>query len=305
MSSPLHMSSHTSIEPVSPVVMATCARPGGIANAVGLLGCVVVAMTLWASPAAAQTELLAPIINEVTVDEQLGEFLDPSIEFVDHTGKVVKLGDYFHDERPILLTLNYYRCPGLCNIQLNSLTETLRNLDWTAGDENFRMLTFSIDPRETSELAFGKRQALLSAVGRGEDLDWTFHTASALNIKLLAAQLGVGYAYDKEQDQYGHPPVIMFISPKGKVARYIYGLQYSTNDVKFALLDAAEGKVGTTVERLILSCFHYDATLGKYGPFAMGIMRLAGGLMVLVGGAALGFAWRRERRRNDRSEARA
>lgn len=270
---------------------------------------VAVALTGFAGPSfrasAESTELLDPAVNEVTVDEQLGEKLDPDIEFVDHQGKTVKLGSYFTGDRPILLTLNYYRCPGLCNIQLNAITDTLRELDWTPGDDNFRMLTFSIDPRENTELAKSKRRGHLKSLGRGDDVDWAFHTGSALNIKLLAAQLGVGYAYDKAQDQYGHPPVIMFISPEGKVARYLYGLTYTAKDVKFALLEAAEGRVGSTVERLILSCFHYDATLGKYGPFAMGIMRLAGGLMVLIGGTALGFAWRRERRKSDRLEARA
>ena len=242
-------------------------------------------------------EFLTPEVAEVDVQEHLGDFLDPELEFVDQTGKRHFLRDFFDGETPILLTLNYYRCPGLCNIQLNAVTDTLGKMDWTAGDGNFRVLTFSIDPREDVKLAAGKRETLLSELGRGESVDWSFMTGDALNIQLLAAQLGVGYAYDREKDQYAHPPVIMFISPDGKIARYIYGLSYAASDVKFALMEASEGRVGSTVDRLILSCFHYDATAGKYGPFAFGIMRLAGFVTVIVVGGLLGLAWRRERRK--------
>jgi protein SCO1/2 len=123
---------------------------------------------------------------------------------------------------------------------------------------------------------------------------------------MLAAQLGIGYAYDAQQDQYAHPAVLMFVSPEGKVARYLYGLEYAPNDVKFALMEAAEGRVGSPVDKLILSCFHYDATLGEYGPFAMGIMRLGGATMVLIVGIPLILVWRRERRqRFSQLEARA
>jgi protein SCO1/2 len=202
--------------------------------------------------------------------------------------------------------LNYYRCPTLCSLQLNGLTRTLKQFEWTPGDQ-YRIVTVSIDPREDTEVAAAKRASHLEALGRGQDVDWNFLTGDALQVHMLAAQLGVGYAYDAEQDQYAHPAVLMFASPDGKVARYLYGLEYNPGDVKFALMEAAEGRVGSPVDKLILSCFHYDATLGKYGPFAMGIMRLGGVFMILIVGIPLVFAWRRERRRRgDRElEARA
>lgn len=251
---------------------------------------------------AADTAVLSPEANEIDVDEQLGEYLDGEITFVDHDGKKVKLGDYVDGERPMLLTLNYYRCPTLCNVQLNSLTEALKEFEWTPGDENFHIVTVSIDPRETPQLASDKRAAHLTMLDRelpdGSEPDWAFLTGDAINIKLLAAQLGIGYAYDKGRDQYAHPPVVVFISPDGKIARYIYGLTYdTTRDIKFGLMEAAEGRVGSPVDKIILSCFHYDATEGRYGPFALGIMRLGGGLMVLLVGTVLFFFWRRERRR--------
>jgi protein SCO1 len=242
-----------------------------------------------------KNQLLSPEANEIAVDEMLGGHLDMDLEFVDHQGKQVRLGDYFDGKRPVLITLNYYRCATLCNLQLNALTRTLDGFDWTPGDQ-YRIVTVSIDPRENPELAAAKRDSHLEALDRGE-VDWNFLTGDALQIRMLAAQLGIGYAYDAEQDQYAHPAVLMFASPEGKIARYLFGLEYNASDVKFALMEAADGRVGSTVDKIILSCFHYDATLGEYGPFAMGIMRLGGAFMVLIVGIPLMFVWRRESRR--------
>lgn len=242
-------------------------------------------------------EMNSPAGNEIDVDEHLGEYLDLNLDFVDHLGNEVVLSDYFDGERPVLLTLNYYRCPVLCNVQLNALTESLRELEWTPGDEHFRVVTVSIDPRETAELAKEKRASHLSSLGKGDDVEWAFLTGDALDIRLLAAQVGFGYAYDKEQDQYAHAPVLMFISPDGKIARYVYGLAYNPRDIKFGLIDAAEGKVGTTVDKVILSCFHYDPTLGRYGAFAFGMMRLGGVAVLVILGAVLFLLWRRNERR--------
>jgi protein SCO1/2 len=238
--------------------------------------------------------MFSPEAKQVAVDELLGGYLDMDLSFVNHDGEQVRLGDYFDGERPVLVTLNYYRCPTLCNLQLNALTRSLESFAWTPG-EQYRIVTVSIDPREDTELAANKRASHLEALGRG-DVDWNFLTGDAAQVMMLAAQLGIGYAYDAEQDQYAHPAVLMFISPEGKVARYLYGLEYDPNDIKFALMEAAEGRVGSPVDKLILSCFHYDATLGEYGPFAMGIMRLGGAGMILIVGIPLIIVWRRERR---------
>lgn len=252
---------------------------------------------------ARSNRLLSPEANEVAVDEMLNGELDMDLAFVDHDGNAVRLGDYFDGDRPVLITLNYYRCPTLCNLQLNSLTRTLEGFaepsgfgaDWLPGKQ-YRIVTVSIDPREGPELAAKKRQTHLDALGQGE-VDWNFLTGDALQVRMLAASLGIGYAYDAEQDQYAHPAVLMFISPEGKVARYLYGLEYQPSDVKFALMEAADGRVGSPVDKLILSCFHYDASIGEYGPFAMGIMRLGGAAIVLIVGIPMAFIWRRERRR--------
>ncbi len=237
----------------------------------------------------------SPEMRAISVDEHRGVQVDPNLQFTDQSGRAVRIGDYFGDGKPVLLTLNYYRCKVICAVQLQGLADALAELDWTPGKDDFRVVTVSIDPRETAKLAARKQAAMLATVGKGRDLDWSFLTGDALNIKALAAQLGVGYAYDKEQDQYAHPAVAMFLGPDGKISQYVYGLTFNPRDIKFGLMEASEGKLGSPVDQLIMSCFHYDATIGRYGPFAFGMMRLGGALTCLVFGTVLFVFWRRER----------
>lgn len=238
---------------------------------------------------------LSPEMRVIDVAERRSRHVDKELTFVDHNGKSVKLGDFFDGERPVLLTMNYYRCRVVCSVQLNGVATALEQLDWTAGDENFRVVTVSFDPKEKPENAAKKRDTVLSALGRGDDVDWQFLTGDQLQIKALAAELGIGYAYDAEQDQFAHPAVAMFLTPDGKIAQYVYGLTYKPSDLKLALLEAGEGKIGTPMEKLYQSCFAYDASIGRYGPFAFGIMRLSGGLVILLLGGVLVALWRKDR----------
>jgi protein SCO1/2 len=184
----------------------------------------------------------------------------------------------------------------VCSVQLNGLADALAQLDWTAG-ENFRVVTVSIDHQETSEDAAKKRGTLMTTLGRGDDVDWQFLTGRKLEIQALAAQLGIGYAYDAEQDQYAHPAVAVFLTPDGKIAQYIYGLTFDARDIKLALLEAGEGKIGTPMEKLYQSCFSYDPSVGRYGPWAFGIMRLGALLTLLILATCLAILFWRERQR--------
>lgn len=256
----------------------------------------VVGLTTAASAGAASD--VPAELEEVTVEEHLGERVDLSLQFTDHAGQSVTLGEYFDDGKPVLLTLNYYSCATLCGVQLNALHAALKELDWTAG-EGFRIVTVSINPSESHELANTKRSNYLSSLGRGDDVDWNFLVAEEAQVRSLAAQVGFGYRYDEESKQYAHPAVLTFLAPDGTVARYVYGLDYQARDLRFALMEAAEGRLGSPVEKLILSCFHYDETAGRYTATAFGVMRLGGVVsMVFVGGLGLAM-WRRERLRPD------
>ena len=154
----------------------------------------------------------------------------------------------------------------------------------------------SIDHREPAGLAHDKRAVYLSGLGRGE-VDWSFHVGDQASIEALARAVGFGFRYDPEQDQIAHPAVLFFLSPEGKISRYLYGIDYPARDLKFSLIEASEGRVGSTLDKILLSCFHYDPSLGRYGPFAMGIMRLGGSITVVVLVVFLALLWRRERRR--------
>ena len=236
-------------------------------------------------------------MRAIDVDERRGAHIDKTLTFTDHDGNAVTLGDYLDGERPLLVTLNYYRCRVVCSVQLSGLAKALSELDWTPGDENFRVLTVSIDPEESPADASKKRATMTNVVGRGEDIDWQFLTGGDLQIAALASAFGVRYAYDAEQDQYAHPAVAMFVAPDGKIVQYIYGLTFDSRDLKLALLDAGEGKIGSPMEKLYQSCFSYDPSVGRYGPFAFGIMRIAGVLSFLALSVFLFVLWRRDRKR--------
>lgn len=252
------------------------------------------ALALLLPAAAPAEERLPQKLKGITVTEKLGGSVPLNLTFTDHRGKKVQLRQFFDGTRPVMLTLNYYRCATLCSVQLNSLVRTLRKMEWTAG-KNFRQLTLSIDHREGWELGQAKRKNYLESLERGE-VDWSFLVGSEADIARVAGSVGFGYRYDPKLNQWAHPAVIVFLSPDGKISRYIYGLEYEPRDIKFALIDASEGKVGSTVDKLILSCFHYDADEGRYGPYAFGIMRLGGVVTVALVVLFLALLWRRERR---------
>jgi protein SCO1/2 len=234
-------------------------------------------------------------LEGVGVDEKLGTQLDLGLDFVDHNGKTVKLGDYVADGKALLLSLNYYRCTMLCSLQLNGLVDGLRSLDWPVG-QDFRMVTVSINPDEGPELAAGKRANYLEVLGQ-EDADWSFLTGRQENISALAEQVGFEYRYDERSGEYAHAAVLYAISPDGTISRYLYGIQFPDHNLRFAIMDASQGKVGSTIDRLILSCFHYISSEGRYTPFAFGVMRLGalGGLTVVA--LLLFVMWSRERLR--------
>ncbi len=239
-------------------------------------------------PAADMPEELAA----VAVDEHLGQQVDMSLQFRSHTGETVRFGDLVGGDIPTLLTLNYYTCETLCSLQLNAVLDGLKELDWVPGNQ-FRVVTVSIDPNEDAALAQSKRKSYLEALGKGE-AEWHFLTGDAESIASLADTVGFRYSFDKASGQFAHPAVISFLSPEGKVSRYIYGVTYAPMDIKFSLMESAAGRVGSPAEKLILSCFRYDESLGKYTPFAFGVMRLGGVFTMLALGLMGIVLWRRE-----------
>lgn len=240
----------------------------------------------------------------VTVEERFGVTIDRAAPFIDHSGARVTLGDYFKDDRPVLLTFNWYNCKTLCSVQLNHLLETFRAMEWTAGKDGFRVVTLSIDPREDWTLARDKRDSYLRELGRG-DVDWNFLVADpdrGTNVRQLAESMGFFYRYDAMQDQYVHAAAVYVLTPQAVISHYLLGIVFEPRDVRFSLIEASNGKLGTSFDKMLLiNCFHYDANLGRYAATGMDIMRFFGFLIMFVFGSILLVFWLTDRstRRHD------
>jgi protein SCO1 len=237
---------------------------------------------------------LPPELQGVGVEEHLGRAVDLNLTFTAENGYPVALKEYFHKDRPVLLNLVYYACPMLCNLLLNGQTDALKQIPWTPGKE-FEVVTISIDPGETFNLAQQKRAVYLESYGR-QTTGWHFLTDDHGNARRLADQVGFHYRYDEKQAQYAHAAVIMMLTPEGKMSRYLYGIKFNPRDIRFALTEASESKSGISIDRVLLYCFHYDPRARGYVLFASNLMRIGGVFTVVVLALTLGRLWRRERR---------
>jgi protein SCO1/2 len=247
-----------------------------------------------------RTEPLPKPLESVDVKEHLGAHIPKTLGFVDETGRPVTLGDYVDNKLPVVFTFNYTDCPMLCNLMLTGLVDGLKALDFTPGRE-FRIVTVSIDPSEKPERALATQRKYLARYGKPEAKDgWHFLTGSETNVKAYADAIGMEYAYVPERKEYAHPAALAVASPDGKIVRYLYGIQYPSQSLRLALLEASEGKIGTAFDRLILYCFHYDSSQGKYAPMAANIMRVAGAVAVVLLAAFLALLFRSDARKRRR-----
>ncbi len=260
-----------------------------------LVGVLAVVAAGVASPAVAQrAEPLPKELEGVGITDRLGAQVPLGLEFTAEDGTPVRLSRYITGKRPAILTLNYYRCPMLCTLLLNGLTDGLKELAWTPGKE-FEVVTVSIDPTETPKLAMLKKESYLTELGRpGAAAGWHFLTGNEANIRALASSVGFGYRYDEERQQFAHPAGIFLLTPDGKVARVLNGVVFEPKTLRLGLTEAGDGKVGTTSDQVLLYCFHYDSNAGRYVVAAGNIMRLGGLATAMVVGVWLFAAWRRK-----------
>jgi protein SCO1/2 len=236
-------------------------------------------------------------LEGVNVVEHLDAQLPLDLAFSDSRGGRVALRDFVTGHKPVIFTLNYSDCPMLCSLQLNGMVSALKEIDWTAGDE-FDIVTVSLNPAEGPEQARRTQERYVGSYGRPDAArGWHFLTGSEANIQALAHALGVEYGYNEQRKEYIHPAALAIATPTGHIARYLYGIEYSPKTLRLSLVEASQGKIGSSVDRIILFCFHYDETEGRYAPMAMNIMRLGGGFTALGLGGFLSAFWLRQWRK--------
>jgi protein SCO1 len=241
------------------------------------------------------------VLNLVGIDQKIGQQLSPDLAFRDETGRAVRLGDYFGN-RPIILVLVYYQCPGLCSITLNELALTMAAMPTSVG-RDFDVLTVSFDPRETPDLAAAKKKLYLREYARaGADTGWHFLTGNEDSIRALTDDVGFRYTWDAASRQYAHASGIIVISPQGKVARYFYGIDYSPRDLRLSLAESSsQTQTVAVADQVLLYCFHYDPTTGKYGLVVMRLVQIGAVATILLLGGGILLARRRDRATPERS----
>jgi protein SCO1/2 len=237
------------------------------------------------------------VLKKVEIRQRLNEQVPLDLRFRDEAGREVRLGDYFARGKPVVLTLVYYECPMLCNQVLNGEVGAFQALSFTPGRE-FEVVTVSFDEREGPELAARKKETYLKRYKReGAEEGWHFLTGDKASIDALAEAVGFRYVWDEQSKQFAHASALMVATPAGRVSHYFYGIDYAPKDLRLALVEASEGKIGSPVDALILYCYHYDPAAGRFAP-VMGVLRAAG-MLTLAGVIALLLYLRRKTRQRE------
>ena len=232
-----------------------------------------------------------PGLKNVGIQQNLNGQIPPDLVFRDETGKTVRLGDYF-GQKPMILSLVYYRCPMLCGEVLSGLSSALKVLKFNVGDE-FNVLTVSFDPKDTPEIGAAKKAEYMERYGRpGAAQGWHFLTGPQNSIDALTKAAGFEYQYDPKTEQFAHSTAIMILTPEGKIAQYYYGVEYAPKDLRLGLIQASENKIGTLTDQILLYCYHYDPATGKYGAMISRILQLSAMATVLILGVFMTLLFR-------------
>lgn len=267
--------------------------PAAVLLLIAILLCGLLAGDLFAQ----RMERLPQELEGVEIIEHLNGQVPLDLAFQDETGQSVMLRDYFKPGRPILLSIVYYRCPMLCSLVLNGMVNALNEIDLTPGDD-FDLLTVSFDASETPNLAEAKRQNYLREYTNPHAADsWHFLVGGQESVDALTSAVGFRYKWIEDRKEFAHQAAIYVLTPEGKISRYLYGVMFEPKTIRLTLVEASKGGIGSTLDKIILYCFHYDSDAGEYSLAARNLMRVGGMLTILVLGMVLSVLWRRETKR--------
>ncbi len=231
-------------------------------------------------------------LKEVTFEQRLDTLLPLDARFRDEAGREVVLGDYF-GKRPVVLAFVYYSCPMLCTQVLNGMSSAVKVMPFTPGAD-FDVVYVSFDPRDTPKAAAEKKVAQLADYKQGAQAGgWHYLTGDEPSIRRVTNAAGFSYRWDDATGQFAHVSGVLVATPDGRLSRYFYGVEYSPKELRMALVESSEGKVGSVVDQLLLYCYHYDPATGRYGVIAMNLVRLGGVVTLLL---LVGFIWLMRRR---------
>jgi protein SCO1/2 len=222
-----------------------------------------------------------PQLEGVSFRQRLNELLPLDASFADETGRRVRLGDYF-GRKPVLLAFVYYQCPMLCTQVMNGLSSALKVMPFSAG-EDYEVVLVSFDPRDTPATAAEKKRAHLEYWSAGKDAgSWHLLSGDEATIRRVTAAAGFSYRWDERTGQFAHVSGILAVTPEGRLSRYFYGVEYSPKELRLALVESGQGRIGSVIDELLLYCFHYDPESGRYGLVVMNLVRLGGITTVLA-----------------------
>ena len=275
------------------------ARRGRVVRVWPALWLVVGYLTLAAAlPAGAHelgTESRPAALREVAFDQRVNEPVPLGMTFRDETGRSVRLGDFF-GARPVILVLVYYRCQNLCPLLLDGVAQSLRGMPFSPGDQ-YTLVVLSFDPRDTPGIAATKKAGLVQRYGKaGAAAGWHFLTGGEAAIRQVTEAVGFHYTYDPKIDEYAHAAGLLILTPQGKIFRYMYGIEFSPQVLRLGLVEASGNTLGSPIDQVLLFCYHYDPSTGKYTVMVMNIIRLAGVLTIGAVGAFIVVMRRRDRR---------
>ncbi len=220
-------------------------------------------------------------LKNVGITEKIGSSIPLNATFKDEQGQPVRLGHYFATGRPVILNLVYFNCPMLCNLVLDGFIDGLKGLPRLDYGKDVEIITVSIDPNDTPKAAQEFKQKYMSLLKNPKGADhWHFLVGAPNELIQLSRSVGFNYAYNPTTKQFAHAAALFVLTPEAKVARYLYGTEYKPFNIKMALLEAKQNKMISSVERVLLFCYNYDAHEGGYVLYAMRIMRLGAGITV-------------------------
>jgi protein SCO1/2 len=252
------------------------------------------AIVMTAAAAAAHDDTRPAALRDVEFEQKLNQQVPLDLHFRDEAGNEVQLARYFN-QKPIILNFVYFKCRDLCPLLLDGIVRSLRAISFEIGNQ-FEVLTVSFDPHDNPPLAAAKKADLVAAYSRpGAARGWHFLTGDEASIAKLTQAVGFRYRYDARTGEFGHATGVVVLTPQGRTSRYFYGIDFSPRDLRLGLIEAAADKIGSPIDQLLLFCFHYDPTAGKYTLLVNRVTQIAGGATVLALGAFITVMLLRER----------